>query len=826
MRNRQAGEMTHQGGLGIRGKLFLAFGGIASLTVLACVIAMLSYNDVGATLRGITEGNLPAMSLSLQLAKSSAQVASAAPAVLAAADIAQRDAAVAALTGNQRTLDEVIGALAERADGKNSTAALRQTADQLRGNLDQLSAAVGRRLALRDQRLAMAQAIRTAADSLGKKLAPVVDDANFTLVTGLQGVADDTTDTKVIQQRLSDIADQQLNALQAMLDLRADANLALGLLIEAANIPDKDLLPPVRDSFAAAAARIGKALDALKATPAASALAAPVGDLLRYGRDKANIFDLRRQEIEATAAGETVLAANRQLADALAPLVAALVEHNEHAAQEAAANTRRAIARGQLLLIGIAGASLVIAVLIAVLYVGRVVVHRLTILRRAMAEIAAGDLDVTIQQNGRDEITEMARALAVFRQNAHEARAQQAATDLDHVMEGRRQTAMDHYTQDFGTSAAGVMANLARSAETMRATAAQMSVESRTTRDGAARTAEGATVSAQNLAAVAAAAEEMSASINEISRQVAHATDAAHVAVDRASATNAKVTGMAEVAAEVGNVVQLINEIAGRTNLLALNATIEAARAGEAGRGFAVVANEVKALATQTASATNEIATQIAAIRAATTEAVDAVREVSAAIGQVEEVATAIAAAVVQQASVTQGIVASVHSVTTATLETTRAMREVSEASERTEDASAKVLTGANDLGRDADTLRGEVTQFLEAMAGTSEEGRRQYERIDGNGVEVVLRLPDGSRRPVPITDISRGGVSLHCDWWADAGTEVQVELPSGAGTVIARTVRTHDGVLGLAFRLDEVTLQSVDHALAFIGAKASQAAA
>ncbi len=283
---------------------------------------------------------------------------------------------------------------------------------------------------------------------------------------------------------------------------------------------------------------------------------------------------------------------------------------------------------------------------------------------------------------------------------------------------------------------------------------------------------------------------------------------------------------MAALAGQVGNVVRLINEIAGRTNLLALNATIEAARAGEAGKGFAVVANEVKALATQTASATNEIVTQITAIRAATTEAVDAVREVSAAIGQVEQVATAIAAAVVQQASVTRGIVASVHSVTTATLETTNAMREVSEASERTEDASAKVLTGANDLGRDADTLRGEVTHFLAAMAGTTEEGRRKYERIDGNGAEVMLRLPDGTNRRVAIADISRGGTSLHCDWWADAGTEVQVELPNDAGTVVARTVRSNDGLLGLAFRLDEATLQTVDRALAFIATQLTQTAA
>jgi methyl-accepting chemotaxis protein len=239
-----------------------------------------------------------------------------------------------------------------------------------------------------------------------------------------------------------------------------------------------------------------------------------------------------------------------------------------------------------------------------------------------------------------------------------------------------------------------------------------------------------------------------------------------------------------------------------------------------------VVAGEVKALATQTARATDEIAMQITAIRASTGDAVSAVRDVSAAIGEVNEVATAIAAAVEQQAAATREIAASVQTVTAATQDATRAMQEVASISEQTDAASAKVLAGAGDVGRDADTLRGEVTQFLAAMANTDEVDRRRYERISGNGAQAVLRASGQAEMRVAIEDISRGGLGVRTGWWAETGTEVQVELPGAEGAVAARTVRSRDGLLALAFRQDEAVLRRVDQALARIGAGTLAAAA
>ncbi|MGA9866958.1 MAG: methyl-accepting chemotaxis protein, partial [Acetobacteraceae bacterium] len=221
---------------------------------------------------------------------------------------------------------------------------------------------------------------------------------------------------------------------------------------------------------------------------------------------------------------------------------------------------------------------------------------------------------------------------------------------------------------------------------------------------------------AASVAAGAAGAEELAASISEIGRPVSESARIAGQAVEEAEATDRCVGGLSEAAQRIDDVVRLIGDIAGRTNLLALNATIEAARAGDAGKGFAVVASEVKNLASQTARATGEIGAQISAMQGATSQAVDALRSIGATIGRMSDIATAIAGAVDQQSAATQEIAQAVQHAAAGTSEVTGTIALVSEDVARTGAEAETVQATARELARQSEALKAESDAFLDAV--------------------------------------------------------------------------------------------------------------
>ena len=346
------------------------------------------------------------------------------------------------------------------------------------------------------------------------------------------------------------------------------------------------------------------------------------------------------------------------------------------------------------------------------------VLRPLRALTATMRALADGDASVTVPaRTYRNEIGAMARAVQVFKDSLIRSRQLESeAAEARLAAEARRRSDLRAMAERFERTVGGIIAQVSDSATALQGTAQTMTATATRTASQSSTVAAAAEEAAANVSTVAAAAEELGASVEEIGRQVEGSTRLAQGAVSEAGQTGALVRDLSGAVARIGDVVGLIAAIAGQTNLLALNATIEAARAGEAGRGFAVVAGEVKALAAQTARATEEIAGQIAGIQGATGGAVAAIGAITGRIQEISGVASAIAAAVEEQGSATREIVRNVGQAAVGTGAVTSTILGVAGAAEETGRAAAAVLAAASALSRQSETLTAEVAHFLDTV--------------------------------------------------------------------------------------------------------------
>jgi len=346
---------------------------------------------------------------------------------------------------------------------------------------------------------------------------------------------------------------------------------------------------------------------------------------------------------------------------------------------------------------------------------GRSIVNPINAMTMAMRKIAQGDTSTSIPALERgDEVGAMAQSVKVFKDNMIEAerlRSEQEA--LKAQADSERKLFLVRMADEFERGVRSSLDGLAGAASDMQSTSKGMSSTASEASKQATSVAAVAEQASANVQTVAAATEELSSSVSEIGRQVMQSTEIAGQAVAEANRTNVTVQGLSAAAQKIGDVVKLISDIASQTNLLALNATIEAARAGEAGRGFAVVANEVKSLASQTAKATDEISAQVGAMQAATTEAVQAIESIGRTIGAINEITSAISIAVEQQGSATQEIARNVQEAALGTGQVSRNIAAVNHAAEKTGSASSGVLSSAEQLSKQAATLRSDVDRFL-----------------------------------------------------------------------------------------------------------------
>jgi methyl-accepting chemotaxis protein len=359
---------------------------------------------------------------------------------------------------------------------------------------------------------------------------------------------------------------------------------------------------------------------------------------------------------------------------------------------------------------------------LVILAVTMLIVRRITKPLQSVTDsitaIANGDMEVRVLHHERhDEIGAIARTIRVFRNNALERKQleDEKAGDAARAADERK-AELGRFVTQFQSAVGGVIDNLMSSSRQFEQVAGGLTETARSTASLSGQSADASEQASQHVRSAASASDELATSITEISRRVHESNGIATDAVRQASATNQRMSDLTEAGGRIGDVVKLITSIAEQTNLLALNATIEAARAGDAGRGFAVVAQEVKALAGQTAKATEEISSHIANMQLATKESVDAIKAISLTIERISEISTAISAAVEEQGAATQNIAASTQAAAKWTSEVAMNIGHVAKDASETGEASDEMLKSARTLSSESMHLKSEVERFLDNM--------------------------------------------------------------------------------------------------------------
>lgn len=332
-------------------------------------------------------------------------------------------------------------------------------------------------------------------------------------------------------------------------------------------------------------------------------------------------------------------------------------------------------------------------------------------LQEKMLRLARGDTGFHVEEAAQeDEIGDVARCVLQM---------QEASIRIDELTAERERARqeqallMTELAAQFENSVGNVVGSVAAAASQLKLTASSLVETADSSSEETVSVTEKLGEASRGVIAAASASDEFALSIDEINKQASGSAALARDASTAAMRADGTITALMETADKVSGIVELISNIAQRTNLLALNASIEAARGGEAGRGFAVVASEVKELAAQTASATDEVITYIARIQETSSDSAGVLREVAGQIRELEATSVAIAAAVDQQSVAGKELAQSVDLAARNTEDVSARIARVQEGALATGSAAAQLSSSSSELEEQAATLRNQVENFL-----------------------------------------------------------------------------------------------------------------
>lgn len=661
---------------GVGGKLQSAFSIVAGLTAVSTVVSLLCFSAVEAGLKDFAGRQLPIVANVMQLSAISGEISAAAARLNNARTPGDQRDIAALIARKRRDLADALQRLKKLDSGNPAVAKLLTLSQRLDANLSALEDIIAERGDLRAQIVKREDALHQAHTRLLDRLAQLPDS-------------------------------------QTTLAASAKAHLLVSLIDEAPTLHEPAEFKPIQDRLKAASDGLREAAMAL----ADNDINAIAAQLLPLGVGTNSIFARHARETYVATLADATIDENVAIQRTMDETVADLVNAAQQGVISSTARLTETLGHGRILLLIVALGSIIAAAGVSAFYVQRRLVRRLVSISEAMRQLAAGNVDIALPAiPARDEMSEMSRSLQVLRAGELERRNLIERERAEQTAQRDRVTAVGRIIEDFRGTVKSVVATLARHAAAMQATAGGLSAIAGEADTQARAVSLSSETTSKNVRTVADATEELGVSIHEINEQAIQTRGVVNRAAEIAHSAHELGDQLSAGANRIGDVVKLIRDVAEQTNLLALNATIEAARAGQAGRGFAVVANEIKQLASQTAKATEDITTQIDAIRTSTIKAVSVIQSINVVTDDIARFTSAVASSVEQQNSAAQMITHNVQGAAVGVKELAGSMTLVTTAIGEANRFAAEVLDAADTLSAQTNTIDRAVDDFLQRV--------------------------------------------------------------------------------------------------------------
>lgn len=734
-------------GLGIQGRLMASFALILVLAGISSAVSWVSFGNSRDLVADITTDSLPSIIRQMELAMNGVGLAAQAP-VLAASrnanELAETEARLDQLIADARArLTEIADAnpepvmidlsanadldaaedgaqTSDMAEGEataetpvtepelvDAVATLTAQLDDIVARREKLHQLTTQRLDIEKQRGDLTLDMVFAYGDLSEFISPLIEVVDIDVDRGISRVANGNTDaaTKL---------EETIGFSKLISEIRANVNLAFGMLTAAIAVPEGEAMDEVRNQWSWAELRISDALEDLPDNDDGNRIRELAKALLAYGTGGDSVFDLRETEWDNQYQTEQTLDATLATAEALSKSISLMVDAKREAVDANATDALSQVDRDQRLIAIIGAAVLIISLAILIFYVRGNLIKRLLHVIDGMRKVANGDLSTEVKDTGRDEIGRMAEILGQFRETSLAAQQaeEKVAREREHAEAKRRRDMLD-LADAFEASIMQVAEGVAREAENIQATSNQVRDRAQVASSNATGVAGASEEISINMASVSDAAQSLSERVRDTGHRAQKSVGAATSAVEAAQRTNATMHELENGAQEIGEILSLIQDIAAQTNLLALNATIEAARAGEAGKGFAVVAQEVKNLANQTGSATDRIAERINEIQSTTGIAVQAIAGIRDSITGIHETVGEMSDAVSEQQEFVAEIASNVEQSATAAGEMNGTIAQVSTAADDNLQAVDGLREATDRLRSQSDDLGNRVREFL-----------------------------------------------------------------------------------------------------------------